>query len=373
MGMELPALPDKAHAVVAAREIDRAKATKKLEDVLRIAATGDGPVQAIRTIAVIGSYARGAPRVGDIDLNIEIDDLRDEREAGLDDYYATLAGRNPDSPLRKQLKCSGSSMVSATIVRRFGEHPVPVAPEDWRHDLGPGYELAAPLRMAHVVTGQELAGPSFLLFVRGDMPEVALQRLHAIPENPTAARFERTTGVPLLDPLGGLLGVRAQYRLAALIKEGGALVRAVVLHPVDEVPASVTAFESRWFHNSLPGGKNRRASNLSAITFLHGEGVSADQISVAGAKLGDEDADLDVLVDWNLGSFHWLVDQLNPERYGRLLQILGAHRKGPWIALDCRAGNQSVLAAEKARDLADMATRMNARIAQDLGVQSPDG
>lgn len=92
---DLPSLPAEAREIVARAGIGRTQATRKLRDVLARAATGGAEVATIRTISVIGSYARGAPSVGDIDLVVDIDDPRDERTAQLNDLYARFRGENP--------------------------------------------------------------------------------------------------------------------------------------------------------------------------------------------------------------------------------------------------------------------------------------
>jgi predicted nucleotidyltransferase len=359
---ELPRLPDEAQALVAARAIDRERATKKLEEVLRVATTGLGEARLIRTISVLGSYARGAPRVGDIDLVIEIDDERDEHQARLDDYDAIISGRRPDAALLKQLKCSGGSMVNAVVGRRYRELRIPVAPEQWAPGLGDTYELAEPPRMGHVVTGQELAGPSVLLFVRGDPTEVALGRLYAIAEDPAASRFERTTGVPLLDPLGDWIGVETQYKLAHLVASGGLGLRAVVLRAVDAAPASIQAFErGRYRDAPVAGGKSRRTAVLSAVDFLQGERVAPGRIRVRSDALGRAKGRRDVLVDWGSMALFRADDLLTLNKYKRLLIVLRAHCQGPWVALDCWSQDRKVLEREGRRSSRELAEIVSGR------------
>lgn len=59
--------------------------------------------------------------------------------------------------------------------------------------------------VGHAATGEPLAGPFVLLWARGDQLDWALDRLHSITEDPDAGRHERTTTVPLLEQLRGVL------------------------------------------------------------------------------------------------------------------------------------------------------------------------
>jgi hypothetical protein len=352
---ELPALPAEALEIVARAGIDRDRATRKLRDLLNRAASGRGEAAAIRTISVGGSYARGAPSVGDIDLVIEVDDPRDERSAELNDFYARMRGLNPDGSLLRELRCSGSSMVSPVVVRKFGEQPEPVPPERWSDDAGPGYELARPLRLAHIVTNQPLAGPSHLLYVRGDSAAVALDRLAAIEEDPDASRFKRTTGVPLLDPLIDHVGVEVQYKLASLVRGGGLELEAVVLEEGVEAPAAVR-FEAE--HGPLPGGKARRPAVLAAIDHLLRSGVEARRIWMRGAPLVDDGFEEDVLLDWGTMTLFTITTRLLHE-WERVLVILRSHRKGPWIGLECSVRDRDKLDETDARESRDAAARMS--------------
>lgn len=338
---DLPTLPAEAMEIVARSGIDRGRATRKLRDVLIRAASGTGEAASIRTISVHGSYARGAASVGDIDLTVDIDDPRDERTAQLNDLYARFRGENPDGSLLRELRCSGSSMVNAVVVRRFEDLPEPVPPEEWRDDMGPGYELAQPPRLGHVVTNQPLAGPSYLLFVRGDTEERALQRLAAIKEDPAASRFERTTKVPLLDELIDLIGVEVQYKLAELVLAGGLNLKAVVLKGGVEVPEPVVRFEAEG--EPIPGGKVRREVVMAAVRHLLERGITPSQISLRGSRLVKGEPEGDVLVDWGSMTLFRAGELLRNEWYQVVFVILGSHRKGPWIGLECTVRSKAAL------------------------------
>lgn len=360
---DLPTLPAEAMEIVARDEIARSRATRKLRDVLRRACSGKGTTPSIRTISVLGSYARGATSVGDIDITIDLDDPRDERQAALDDYYAFVRGRNPHADLFRELRCSGASMVNAVVVQRFGDHPEPVPPERWRDDLGPEYELAEPPPMGHVATQQPLAGPAHLLYVRGDSFEDALGRLAAIKEDPSASRFERTTGVPLLDPLADLVGVNTQYKLAKLVLAGGLDLKAVVLEETDEIPEPVFDLELRL--NVIPGGKARRPAVIAAITYLLEDGVDPELIWLRHTSLVDDEIEPFVLLDWGAMTFYGAGERLR-HGWDRLFLVLGSHRKGPWIALDCTARDPKILEEVEGREHAAIARRMNAAVEGEL-------
>jgi predicted nucleotidyltransferase len=342
MTSPLPILSPEAEALVARRLVDRGRATRKLRDVLARAVAGDGATASIRTISVLGSYARGAERLGDVDLTIEVDDPREQRQAEFDDYMDMVQGKRPHGPLLRELRCSGSSIVSAVVVRRYDQALEPAAPERWRPELAESHQLAEPPMMAHIATGQPLAGPSILLYVRGDSLDAAVARLQAIPVDPTATRFERTTGVPLLDPLTEQLGVDVQYKLAYLVRAGGLDLRAVVLRPSERVPAAALRHEATSY-TPLPGGKARLRAVLAAIDHLDGAGVRPERLSLAGTPLVDGDDDPDVLVTWSTMALYAIRDRLQLAGYSRLLFIGRAHTTGPWIGLDCRTRDAQAL------------------------------
>lgn len=352
MTSPMPTLPPEAEAIVEPRLIDRNRATWKLRDVLARAAAGEGPTASIRTISVLGSYARGAKRLGDVDLTIEVDDPREPNQARFDDYLDFVRGRRPQRELLRTLKCSGSSMVSVTVVRRCAEDRTPVAPERWRPELAEGHVRAEPPAMAHVVTGQPLAGPSILLFVRGDSLGDALARLDAIPVDPVAARYERTTGVPLLDPLTEHLGVEVQYRLAEFVRAGAVDIEAVVLRPSERVPAAVLRHQAAT-NVPLPGGRNRRLAVQAAIDHLRRDGIQPSRLSIDGVSLTPGGTDPDVLVDWSATTLYALSDRFQLSGYSRVLFIGRAHTIGPWIALNCQPRDRRAMdEVERARRLA---------------------
>jgi predicted nucleotidyltransferase len=342
MNPSMPTLPPEAEALVERRLVDRRRATKKLRDVLARAVAGRGQTASIRTISVLGSYARGAEQLGDIDLTIEVDDPRSEQQARFDDYMDMVRGRRPDGPLLRELACSGSSIVSAIVVPRYGEALEPAPPEGWRPELASSHQLAEPPPMAHVATGQPLAGPSILLFVRGDSLDTAVARLLAIPVDPTAARFQRTTGVPLLDPLTEQLGVNVQYKLADLVRAGGLDLRAVVLRGSERVPAAALRHDAHAY-GPLPGGRARRPAVLAAIDHLCGAGVRPNRLSISGTPLSEGGTGADVLVDWNTMTLYAIGDRLQVGGYSRVLFLGRAHTRGPWIGLDCRVRDAQAL------------------------------
>ena len=349
---ELPVLPAAARSLVARGAIDRAKATKKLLAVLHDAVAGAaGPLHQIRTISVMGSYARGASRVGDIDLVIEVEDPRDERQARLNDYFDMIRGKNPDTELLRQLRCSGTSMVNAIVVRRYGPCPPPVAPERWDAQSDPDHELAKPPQLGHIVTKEPLAGPAILLYVRGDSFETVRSRQADIDEDPTASRFGRTTGVPLLDDLADHLGVEVQYKLADLVLAGGLHLDAVELHASENVATCVHRFE-RSRHSAIPGGKARRSAVLAAIDHLLAQGVPARRLALQHVPLTRSSAHPDVSIAWGWATLYSIADELCFRGQTRVLAILQSRRRGPWIALDCRSHDLAMLEeTDRARTL----------------------
>lgn len=352
-------IPKEIEALVERARIPRSRATDKLRNVLKLAAEGRDPLSIVRTISVLGSYARGAPSVGDIDLVFEVDDPRDPRRAGLEDYYAGLSGRNPYGALLRALRCSGTSMVSAVIVQRHREEAVPVAPEKWTPDMGEGFELASPPELGHIVTNEPLAGPSVLLFVRGDGFEAAVRRLSGIPEDSSADRFDRTTGVGLLDVLGDQMGVEVQYKLARLVRGGGLALVPHVLRRVESVPRSVARFESRSWGSSLPGGRSRRDAVMAAVQHLEDDGVKPSRVEVGSVPLAGEVRSADVLVDWGIMTLYRAGEFLARRDYTRILFVLRAHRKGPWVALDVGVSDVRALKREEQREHAETVRCLN--------------
>jgi hypothetical protein len=186
-------LPEAARARLEVDRKSRAIATRKLRDVLARAV--DTP--SIRTIWVHGSYARGALTVGDIDLMIEVDDARDERQAAWDGYQAFIRGGNPDSEILKALGAGGASMIEASVSRNHAQgRGEPLAVEEWERlseAARRSFVAAEPPQLQLRSTGEVVVTTMRLLYCRGDDLSRANERLRSIHEDPTASRFPRST------------------------------------------------------------------------------------------------------------------------------------------------------------------------------------
>jgi hypothetical protein len=214
-GPARPASPPDVAAFIAKSRIPRARAAKKVQDVLRRAAAGGPDLDPIREIWAFGSFARGAATVGDVDLYILVDESSDERGYA---YRMFLERRRPFAAQAKALGCSGASIVDLQAYPVFDAPGEPASPERLAtldEAASAGVVPASAPVLTHVVTGERLAGPFVLLWARGDRLEWALERLIGIAEHPRGARHERTTSVPLLDDFTHKLGLVTAFGIAA--------------------------------------------------------------------------------------------------------------------------------------------------------------
>jgi predicted nucleotidyltransferase len=201
-----PETPADVAAFIAKRRVPRARAVRKLEDVVARVAAGQPPLDDIREMWVFGSFARGAATVGDVDLLIKVDEARDEQQFFSDTFW----GRQ--RPFADHVRALGAGGASFMSVHPYPVHLRPNGPAEpaslrRRQGLNEagvplrGFATVEEPRLRHDVTEEPLRGPFVLLWARGDELEWALERLHAIPEDPLAERHERTTTVPLIDDL----------------------------------------------------------------------------------------------------------------------------------------------------------------------------
>ena len=97
-------------------------------------------------------------------------------------------------------------------------------------------------------------------------------RLAAIPEDPSARRFERTTTVPLIDTLLPVLGVSTGFLLAAQIRAGNIDVEGIVLSEGEAPRETERSLAARY----RPGSIRYKAA-ASALAYLHADGVRLDR------------------------------------------------------------------------------------------------
>ncbi|WP_020499069.1 hypothetical protein [Sciscionella marina] len=131
----------------------RERATTLLEELIRRTAGAGWPVQLVETVYVFGSYSRGATEPGDLDVAVDIQ----RTDQWVEHFVACLfEGRDPYSELRQALRGRTRS-VSILFERRHDHDDVPMN----------------------------------LLWRRGEPLELAVQRIHTIPVDPTAGRASR--------------------------------------------------------------------------------------------------------------------------------------------------------------------------------------
>ena len=124
---EGPRAPDDVLEFLAMARTPRARATRKLADVLRRLAAGEPPLDRVRSAWVFGSWARGAPTVGDIDLIVQIDEDREPGQQAPDAYYRRA---HPYAEIVAAIGCGRSSIVTVDVQPIFEPDPQPVSP--WR-------------------------------------------------------------------------------------------------------------------------------------------------------------------------------------------------------------------------------------------------
>ncbi len=352
-------LPD---AVTARLQVDRkprSAATGKLRDLLRRAAA----TSAIRAVWVYGSYARGAGTVGDVDLAIAIDDPREASRAAFDGYRAYIRGANPDSDVLKALGASGNSIVEATVSRNhdstLGE-PLPV--EDFERLPAAERQRFVPVVppiLQHAGTGELLdVSEMRLLYCRGDSVTKAHERLASIGEDPDAARYPRTTGIPLLDELASRIGGANQALLERCLRAGAIRVATHIADPppAGELPASIEAtlderFDMRARRHESKGISRRHQMLRAGLAALQTIGVDLSVVLAFGspADRASVPDDARVLLDSGQSTLQrlgeYLVEDERSKRpcFDRVALLLDPKRKPPWIVLDFTAEDQPAL------------------------------
>lgn len=335
----LPTTPPDVAAFLAKSKVPRARAVKKLEDVLRHAASGDQALSGLRELWVFGSFARGARQVGDVDLYLLADESRSVQQFGLDVFYG-------DRPFAKQFKalgCSGASMVSIQPHPVFDEPRDPASPErlatlsaSERSDVVPTQEPV----IAHIVTGEPLAGPFHLLWARGDRLEWALDRLHALPEVEDAGRHERTCTVPLLDDLASKISLPTAFQLAAQVRKGNVTVDAFLVQPADAPPEARRPLETRYRNRLNPEVISpRMLAGAATLRHLVDEGVDLRQVRFVDGYLTTDHEAARVFVDFNVFQLYRAASGSYDTGH-RLIVVWPNGRRGPWLAVEVTVKNR---------------------------------
>lgn len=267
-------------AFMEAKRTPRARATRKIESVAQRLIAGEPPLDRARSLWVCGSYARGAPDVGDIDLLLEIDELREPAKQAIEAFYRRA---HPYPEVVKALGCAGGSIVTLAVTPVFQPAPAPISRERAQQSCLPaGHEFPRQPLLQHTVTGDPFDPQPKLLWVRGDRIDEVRARLDAIAEDPDARRFERTTTVPLIDTLLPLLGVEIGFRLAAQMRAGNLEVNALVLGEAPPPAEAEASLQWRYRRSS-----ERYLAAASALGHLKRDGVAPNCVQLAGSPVSD--------------------------------------------------------------------------------------
>jgi DNA polymerase beta palm len=143
---------------MAAKRTPRARATRQVEAVAHRLIAGGPPLDRARTLWVCGSYARGAPNVGDVDLLLEIDEPRDRAQRAADAYYRRA---HPYA-----------EVVKALVLSEVPPPPEAEASLQLRYQLGSVRYLAAAAALDHLKRDGVPLGTVQLAGGRGDGPGV---------------------------------------------------------------------------------------------------------------------------------------------------------------------------------------------------------
>jgi predicted nucleotidyltransferase len=298
---------------------------------------------------VFGSFARGAPTVGDVDLLIKVDEVRDEQQFFSDTFW----GRK--RPFADHVRALGAGGASFMSVHPYPVHVGPNGPSEpaslrrrqalKEAGLPPrGFARVEEPRLLHEVTEEPLRGPFVFLWARGDELQWTLERLHAIPEDPFAERHERTTTVPLIDDLTERLGLLTAFRLAAQIRQGNVLCRALVLQPRETPRIAARSLQLRYQGS---GARSARAlAAAAALARLESEGTDLRTVRLndgaVTAQVRDPQVDIGFVV---FDVFRAVGGSLPTGR--RHWHVWASGVKGPWLALEVLSlDHEAVLALD---------------------------
>ena len=297
------------------RRIPRDRATRKLRDVLTRLAEGDPPLDEVRTAWVHGSYARGAPDVGDVDLELQIDETRSPQQQQLDALYRRA---HPYTEVLSALGCGAGSFVSVNVNPVFLDDESKIGRPVRRPRESP--------ELVHVVTHQPFDPPPKLLWVRGESGEKSIRRLEKMPVDPKARRFERTTTVPLLDDLSHLVTTDTAFLLAAQLRAGNLAIEPLLLPPGPAPAPAREALEDRYQPRSP-----RAAPAAAALAYFVDRGLKVSEILLGKEPVVRHPRGPRAGIEFNLFTLYLLAAG-NFERGWQHVHIW-LRSSGPWLAL----------------------------------------
>lgn len=273
----------------------REHATQLLEDLLRQARSKAWPAALVRAVYVFGSYARGALQPGDLDVAVDID-VRDERWLA-HHGYCTSYGYNPYSILNQALRGHKRS-VAITFERQALPPDVPLT----------------------------------LIWRRGETLDHAVDRVHAIPLDPTAGHAPRGAMLPCFEGVEDTVPLFVREELITMINYGAVTVTQVTLPDRqitdDELadPVMRRRIARRWSATS----PLRRAA-LTTLAYLREQAVDLDSVGLHGLVLGQ--ARPPFYVDFEMRSMPYALERLEQHAATHWLEVLRPARRGPMRAL----------------------------------------
>jgi Nucleotidyltransferase domain len=274
------------------RSVKRDRATQLLEDMLQRLVEGGEWLDLVDDVYVFGSYARGAPEPGDVDVAVE---YTPDHRAGAYVVRALATGADCYAPLRQALRGKRRGLQFAFQVADL------LARES-------GFELV------HI-------------YHRGDALEDATARLHAIAVDPAAGQSERDAMQPEFVGLDKWLILPIRRALIDLQDRGAIKVHRVEL--ADRVPAHrrvQRVVDMRWHSQDSPA---RRAA-CAALARLEDEGVDLMTVRIGDAALGDQPPVH--VVSWTLQRLN-LLPQWIRDSQGQWLHVANPSRGKPMSAL----------------------------------------
>jgi hypothetical protein len=312
-------------AFMGARRTPRARATRKIESVSRRLIAAQPPLDRARSLWVCGSYARGAPNVGDVDLLLDIDEPREPGQQAIEAFYRRA---HPYAEVVKALGCGGGSIVTLEVTPVFQPALLPISPERAQGGVPAGHEIPRQPFLRHLITGDPFDPQPTLLWVRGDHIDDVRTRLGAISGDPNARRFERTTTVPLIDTLLPLLGVPTGFQLAAQIRAGNIDVDALLLTETPPPPEAEAALLWRY-----QPGSERSLAAAAALSYLQRDGVELDRVQLGDGPVTDPAREPQVELSFNAFLLYLLDSRVCDDGW-RHLHVWPSRRGGRWLALD---------------------------------------
>jgi predicted nucleotidyltransferase len=288
--------------------VKREAATLRLEELLTNVAAGGRHAKMVDEVWLFGSYARGAPTPGDVDLEIVI--TPDEKYQR-DEVQAFFGHRHPGIDFLRELRG-----------RRRG----------LQIGVNRSSEIDFPEKM--------------LLYRRGDDLSLAMDRLHAIPVDPDAVAVPRDPVVPELEGLDKELTRSERAELSALSSADWLDIERLTLEDEALTSEAEVALDRLYAEGSPLG----RAATL-ALTEMGRRGIAASVVRVGPNHLGNQWAlrrqrpDPDRLIEPThaVGWSRPVEDGASFLAYGgaEYWHVLKPKKKGPVTMLVLRIGRKA--------------------------------